>query len=320
MPASTAFLFPGQGAQYVGMGMALANTFQVAACAFHEADVAFGKAGGAGPDYLLSQLVFHGPEDTLTLTENAQPAILATSIAAWRVLTEKGIAAGYVAGHSLGEYSANVAAGTLGFQDAVAIVRRRGQLMQSAVPVGAGAMAAILGAGVDLVTQACDESRGAEVVSPANINAPGQVVIAGHADAVLRASVRARELGARKAIQLPVSAPFHCALMQPAQAELAPRLRAIRTCEPRVPIVANVDAQAKTNARSAIEALVQQVSAPVLWQACVEQLVARGVRRFIEVGPGAALSGMVKRIAKDATVVKFGTPEDLDEVMAACSN
>ena len=319
MPASTAFLFPGQGAQYVGMGMGLAAAFPVAACTFHEADAAFRRAGHAGPG-CLSQLVFHGPEDALTLTEHAQPAILATSIAAWRVLTEKGITPDYVAGHSLGEYSANVAAGTLGFEDAVSIVRQRGQLMQSAVPVGTGAMAAILGADVDVVAQACEESRGAEIVSPANINAPGQVVIAGHAEAVQRASVRARELGARKAIPLSVSAPFHCALMQPAEEGLAPRLRALQTSQPRVPIVANVDGRPKTDAHAAIEALIRQVSAPVQWQACVEQLLALGVRRFVEVGPGAALSGMVKRIARDATIVKFGTPEDLDEVMAACSN
>lgn len=301
------------------MGMALADTFPVAACTFREADAAFGSAGDAGPA-CLSHLVFHGPEDALTLTENAQPAILATSIAAWRVLTEKGLTPDYVAGHSLGEYSANVAAGTIGFQDAVSIVRQRGQLMQSAVPVGTGAMAAILGADVDVVAQACDESRGAEVVSPANINAPGQVVIAGHADAVRRASARARELGARKAIPLSVSAPFHCALMQSAQIELAPKLRALQTSRPRVPIVANVDGRPRTDAHAAVDALIQQVSAPVQWQACVEQLVALGVRCFVEVGPGAALSGMVKRIAKDATIVKFGTPEDFDEVLAACSN
>jgi [acyl-carrier-protein] S-malonyltransferase len=319
MPASTAFLFPGQGAQYVGMGMALASTFPVAACTFREADAALGFAGDPGPG-ALSQLVFHGPEDALTLTENAQPAILATSIAAYRVLAEKGITPHFVAGHSLGEYSANVAAGTLGFKDAVAIVRERGQLMQSAVPVGTGAMAAILGADMDVVAQACHESRGAEVVSPANINAPGQVVIAGHVQAVLRASARAKELGARKAIPLSVSAPFHCALMQPAEEQLAPKLRALQTAAPRVPIVANVDGEPRTDAHGAIEALIRQVSAPVQWQACVEQLVGLGVRRFVEVGPGAALSGMVKRIAKDATIVKFGTPEDLDEVMAACSN
>jgi [acyl-carrier-protein] S-malonyltransferase len=299
--------------------MALAGAFPVAACTFREADAAFATGGDAAAGS-LSQLVFHGPEDTLTLTANAQPAILVTSIAACRVLAEKGIRPDFVAGHSLGEYSANVAAGTLGFTDAVAIVRERGQLMQSAVPVGTGTMAAILGAGMDVVAQACDESRGAEVVSPANINAPGQVVIAGHTGAVRRASARARELGARKAIPLSVSAPFHCALMQPAAEQLAPKLRAIPTSEPRVPIVANVDGRPRTDANAAIEALIQQVSAPVQWQACVEQLVALGVRRFVEVGPGAALSGMVKRIAKDATIVKFGTPEDLDEVMAACSN
>jgi [acyl-carrier-protein] S-malonyltransferase len=319
MPAPIAFLFPGQGAQHVGMGMTLARAFPEAAAAFEEADQAFGACDGS--TRTLSQLVFEGPEDDLVLTEHAQPAILATSVAALRVLSGRGIAPQFVAGHSLGEYSANVAAGTLEFPEAVALVRERGRLMQEAVPVGTGSMAAILGAELDVVARACQESGGGEVVSPANINAPGQVVIAGHTGAVKRAAERAKELGARKAIALTVSAPFHCALMRPAEERLAPRLRAIRAHAPKVPVVANLDAQPKHDALSAIEALVRQVSAPVLWQAIVERLVADGVRTFVEVGPGSVLSGLVKKVAKDAdpTIVKFGAPEDLDGVLAVCS-
>jgi [acyl-carrier-protein] S-malonyltransferase len=319
MPAPIAFLFPGQGAQHVGMGLTLARAFPEAAAAFTEADRAFGACDGSVRT--LSELVFEGPEDDLVLTEHAQPAILAASIAALRVLSGRGLAPQFVAGHSLGEYSANVAAGTLAFADAVSVVRERGRLMQEAVPVGTGSMAAILGAGLDVVTRACEESSGAEVVSPANINAPGQVVIAGHTGAVQRAAERAKALGARKAIALAVSAPFHCALMRPAEDRLAPRLRALRAAAPKVPVVANVDAEPKRDAAAAIEALIRQVSAPVQWQAIVERLLADGVRTFVEVGPGSVLSGLVKKVAKDAdpTIVKFGAPEDLDGVMAACS-
>ena len=318
MPYAIAFLFPGQGAQHIGMGKALANAFPEAASAFAEADRAFGPARD-GSARTLSQIVFDGPEDDLILTEHAQPAILAASVAALRVLAARGCVPTYVAGHSLGEYSANVAAGTLQFADAVAVVRHRGRLMQEAVPVGVGGMAAILGAEFHVVDRACVESRGADIVSPANINAPGQVVIAGHVEAVRRASDRAMELGAKKAIALSVSAPFHCALMREAEERLEPALRALSTEEPRVPVVANVDARPKRDARSAIDALVRQVSAPVLWQASIERLVAEGVRTFVEVGPGAVLSGLVKKIAKDAHVLKFGAPDDLEEVMAACS-
>jgi [acyl-carrier-protein] S-malonyltransferase len=319
MPAPIAFLFPGQGAQHVGMGMSLARAFPEAAAVFEEADQAFGARGGS--PRALSQLVFEGPEDDLVLTEHAQPAILATSVAALRILSGRGVSPDFVAGHSLGEYSANVAAGTLEFADAVSIVRERGRLMQEAVPVGTGSMAAILGAELDVVARACHESESGEVVSPANINAPGQVVIAGHAGAVRRASERAKELGARKAVALAVSAPFHCALMRPAEERLAPRLRALRTHAPTVPVVANVDAQPKRDAPSAIEALIRQVSAPVLWQAIIERLLADGVRTFVEVGPGSVLSGLVKKVARGAepTIVRFGAPEDLDGVMAACS-
>lgn len=319
MPAPIAFLFPGQGAQHVGMGMTLARAFPEAAAAFEEADRAFGPCDGSARK--LSQLVFEGPEDDLVLTEHAQPAILATSVAALRVLGNRGIVPRFVAGHSLGEYSANVAAGTLEFPDAVSIVRERGRLMQEAVPVGTGSMAAILGAELDVVARACRESGGDEVVSPANINAPGQVVIAGHAGAVKRASERAKELGAKKTVALAVSAPFHCALMRPAEERLAPRLRALPAHAPRVPVVANVDARPKHDAPSVIEALIRQVSAPVLWQAIVERLLADGVRTFVEVGPGSVLSGLVKKVARgaDPTIVKFGAPEDLDGVLAACS-
>jgi|SRR5688572_5323565 [acyl-carrier-protein] S-malonyltransferase len=319
MPAPIAFLFPGQGAQHVGMGMTLARAFPEAAAAFEEADQAFGACDGSARR--LSQLVFEGPEDALVLTEHAQPAILAASIAALRVLAGRGIAPQFVAGHSLGEYSANVAAGTLEFPDAVSIVRERGRLMQEAVPVGTGSMAAILGAELDVVARACQESGGDEVVSPANINAPGQVVIAGHTGAVKRASERAKELGAKKTMALAVSAPFHCALMRPAEERLAPRLRALPAHAPKVPVVANVDARPKHDALSAIEALVRQVSAPVLWQAIVERLLADGVRTFVEVGPGSVLSGLVKKVARgaDPTIVKFGAPEDLDGVLAVCS-
>jgi [acyl-carrier-protein] S-malonyltransferase len=306
-----AFIFPGQGSQKVGMGKALADAFPECRAVFDEADAALGES--------LSTLCFEGPEDRLMLTEHTQPAILTMSIAAERLLASRGFAPAFVAGHSLGEYSANVAAGTLQFSDAVAIVRHRGRLMQEAVPVGVGGMAAILGAELQVVDRACVEARGAEVVSPANINAPGQVVIAGHVEAVRRASDRAKELGARKAIALSVSAPFHCALMREAEARLEPALRALPTEEPRVPVVANVDARPKGDARSAVDALVRQVSAPVLWQASVERLLADGVRTFVEVGPGAVLSGLVKKIARDARILKFGAPDDLDEILAACS-
>jgi [acyl-carrier-protein] S-malonyltransferase len=264
-------------------------------------------------------LCFDGPEEELMLTEITQPAILATSIAACRVLQARGITPVFVAGHSLGEYSANVAAGTIAFADAVRLVRRRGRYMQEAVPVGVGAMAAIIGADLSTVQQACTEAADGEVVSPANINAPGQIAIAGHAGAVQRASERARALGARRAMPLAVSAPFHCALMKPAEARLEPELRDLQTRTPSVPVVANVDAQPKREAWAAIDALVRQVSAPVRWCDVVERLASEGVTTYVEVGPGAVLSGLVKRIHKDARVVQFGSPDDFGAIVAACS-
>jgi [acyl-carrier-protein] S-malonyltransferase len=310
------------------MGQALADGYPAARRTFDEADTAFERAGEAFSR--LSDLCFLGPEEQLTLTEVTQPAILTVSTAACRVLIEHGIQPHFVAGHSLGEYSANVAAGTFDFGEAVATVRRRGRYMQDAVPVGAGAMAAILGSDEATVAQACEEAAAGDVVSPANINGPGQVVIAGTAAAVQRACERAKALGAKRAVPLSVSAPFHCALMKPAEDRLAPELRALSVRDPRVPVVANVDAEPKGDAAAAIEALVRQVSAPVRWDAVVRRLASAGVTTYVEVGPGTVLSGLIKKILEDqfrrsghakadSRIVSFGSPGDLDAVVAACS-
>jgi [acyl-carrier-protein] S-malonyltransferase len=316
-----AFVFPGQGSQEVGMGMALAAAYPEAEAVFAEADAAFAAAAPDGASgRSLRAMLAEGPDDQLTLTEHAQPAILAVSVAAYRVLASRGLEPALVAGHSLGEYSAHVASGTFSLADGIAAVRRRGRYMQEAVPVGTGAMAAIIGADDTVVEQACREAAEGEVVSPANLNAPGQVVIAGHTAAVARASERAKALGARRAIPLAVSAPFHCALMQPAQARLEPDLRALRAAAPRVPVVANVDAEPKRDARASVDALVQQVSSRVRWVDVVHRLAAEGVTHYIEVGPGTVLAGFIKRIQKDAHIVSFSSPDQLNAVMAACSS
>jgi [acyl-carrier-protein] S-malonyltransferase len=289
---------------------------QAAAAAYPEARDAMAEADAAlGDD--LSGLCFNGPDERLVLTENTQPAILAVSIALCRVLTARGVVPSYVAGHSLGEYSAHVAAGTFSFADALRIVRRRGRYMQDAVPVGQGAMAAILGLDAAKVAQACEEAAQGEVVSPANLNAPGQVVIAGARDAVARAIDRAKALGAKRAIPLPVSAPFHCALMKPAEDRLAPDLRALAVSDPRIPVVANVDGQPRTDGRAAIEALVRQVSSPVRWEDVMLRLASEGVRKYVEVGPGAVLAGLGRKIVKDATFVSIEEPAGLDAAIAA---
>ena len=288
------------------MGKALAEAFPICAETFAEADRALGEP--------LSRLCFEGPDDQLRLTENTQPAILTVSIAAYRLLESRGFTPAYVAGHSLGEYSAHVAAGTIAFADAVRIVRRRGRYMQEAVPVGRGAMAAVLGLDAEAVARACQEASDGDIVSPANLNAPGQVVIAGSAEAVERASARAKQAGAKRVVPLPVSAPFHCALMKPAEERLAPELRALSAAAPRVPVIANVDALPKRDAASAIDALVRQVSSPVRWEDVVRRLASEGVRAYVEVGPGTVLGGLVKKIHREATVVSVEGPGTLDLV------
>lgn len=301
-----AFVFPGQGSQKVGMGRALAEACPECRAVFDAADAALGEP--------LSTLCFDGPDDRLMLTENTQPAILTVSVAAWRLLDSRGIRPDFMAGHSLGEYSAHVAAGTIAFDDAVRTVRRRGRYMQEAVPVGTGAMAAILGLDRDAVAAACAEAADGEVVAPANLNAPGQVVIAGTAAAVARAGEAARARGAKRVIPLSVSAPFHCALMRPAEERLAPELRALTVAAPRVPVVANVDAAPKVDGPPAIEALIRQVSAPVLWEDVVARLASEGVRAYVEVGPGTVLSGLIRKIHREARVANLETPADLEAV------
>ena len=298
-----ACVFPGQGSQAVGMGKALADQFELCARTFAEADAALGEP--------LSELIFHGPAERLTLTENTQPAILTMSVAVWRLLESRGLSPSFVAGHSLGEYSAHVAAGTLAFADAVRLVRHRGRYMQEAVPVGQGAMAAIIGLDEARVDQACREAAQGEVVSAANLNGGGQIVIAGSASAVARAGEAAKALGAKRVIPLQVSAPFHCALMKPAEERLAPELHAVAAQDPRVPVVANVDGDPKRTAVAAIEALIRRVSSPVRWEDSVRRLASEGVTRYVEVGPGKALSGMIKRIASGATIQNVEGPADL---------
>jgi [acyl-carrier-protein] S-malonyltransferase len=301
-----AFVFPGQGSQRVGMGKALAAQYPVCRETFEQADAALGES--------MSRLCFEGPADVLTLTENTQPAIVAVSIAVFRLLKSCGIAPAFVAGHSLGEYSANVAAGTISFADALRTVRRRGRYMQEAVPVGEGAMAAVIGLDVDTVSRACAEAAEGEVVSPANLNAPGQVTIAGSRAAVTRVGERLKSLGARRVIPLAVSAPFHCALMKPAASRLEADLRELVVSDPTVPVVANVDATLKRDASAAIEALVSQVTSPVRWEDVVRRLLASGVRTFVEVGPGRVLSGLIKKIDRTVRVVSVEDPDGFVEV------
>ena len=306
---SLAFVFPGQGSQVVGMGRDLCEAFPESRAAFEEADGALGFA--------LSRLCFEGPEADLQLTANTQPAILAASVAALRPLVARGARPDWVAGHSLGEYSALVAAGAIGFADAVRTVRRRGQYMQEAVPLGVGAMAAILGLDLPAIEEACREAALGEVVSPANVNSPGQVVIAGHATAVERASERCRARGAKRTVRLPVSAPFHCSLMQPAQDRLLAELQAVAFREPAMALVNNVDARVVRDADGCREGLVRQVSGAVRWQESVQLMVREGVTTFVEVGPGTVLSGLVRRIARGTRVLNVDSPESLEAAVSA---
>ncbi len=307
-----AFVFPGQGSQKVRMGQALAEQLPESREAFEQADAALGTP--------LTTLCFEGPEDQLRLTENTQPALVAVSTAAARALGARGVRPDFVAGHSLGEYSAHVAAGTLGFGDALRTVRNRGRYMQEAVPVGEGAMAAILGLDADGVATACDEAADGAVVSAANLNAPGQVVIAGATAAVERAGARAKQLGARRVMPLPVSAPFHCALMQPAQDRLAPELRGLVVADPAVPVIANLDAEPKRDGASAVEALVAQVTAPVRWEQVVRRLASEGVDTYVEVGPGSVLSGLIRKIDREARVMSVCDPDGVEQAVSALTS
>lgn len=300
-----AYIFPGQGSQAIGMGKDLADNFSVARQVFEEADDALG--------YSLSELCWDGDAEELALTENTQPAILTTSVAALRAMQSEGFPnPEYVAGHSLGEYSALVAAGALSFADAVKTVHKRGKYMQEAVPVGVGAMAAILGADLETIEQCCQEAAQGQVCSPANINSPSQIVIAGNAEAIDRACEILKEKGAKRAIKLNVSAPFHCALMMPAQEKLAEDLKKLDYGNFLFPIVQNIDAQTNIDSAKVCNALTQQVSNPVRWLQSVENLVKLGVDTFVEVGAGKVLSGLVKQINREVRLLNVENTESLN--------
>jgi malonyl CoA-acyl carrier protein transacylase len=311
---AVAFVFPGQGSQDVGMGRELAETYKAARDVFDEVDDALGE--------FLSRIMWEGPKDVLTLTENAQPALMAVSMAAIRVLEqEKGFKLGehvsYVAGHSLGEYSALAAAGALSIRDAARLLRARGRAMQQAVPVGQGAMVALLGVGLDIAEKVAAEAAQGEVCQVANDNEPTQVVLSGHKTAIDRVAEVGRKHGVRRAIPLPVSAPFHCSLMQPAADVMAAELEKVEVREPAVPVVANVLAEPISDPQEIKKRLVEQVTGTVRWRECVQKMGALGVTDFYEIGAGKVLSGLVKRILKDANAMSVGTPADIDAALAA---
>lgn len=305
--SNIAFLFPGQGSQTLGMGKELAEKYPIARQTFEEADEALG--------YKLSQVCFEGPEEKLRLTEVTQPAILTMSVAAWRVLDEKGIKPAFVAGHSLGEYSAHVAAGTLTFADAVGTVRRRGRYMQEAVPVGVGAMSAILGMELERVIAICRDAAQGEVCEPANINSPEQIVISGNTGAVERATRLADQRGAKRAKILPVSAPFHCSLMQPAQDRLAADLGRLTFANPAIPLACNVDAVLVEDAQHSRDALIRQVTGSVKWEQAMRLLIAQGVETFVEVGPGKVLCGLMRQIDRSKTCSNVGEDASLQKTL-----
>ncbi|AZV78572.1 [acyl-carrier-protein] S-malonyltransferase [Parasedimentitalea marina] len=303
---TTAFVFPGQGAQAIGMGKALADAYPAARAVFDEVDAALGES--------LSSLIWEGDIDALTLTENAQPALMATSIAALRALETEGVSinkAAFVAGHSLGEYSALAAAGAISVADTARLLRTRGKAMQSAVPVGVGAMAALLGLDFDTVKEiAAEAASDGEVVQAANDNDPTQVVVSGHKAAVERAAEIAKTRGARRAVMLPVSAPFHCALMQPAADVMAEALAAVDIKAPAVPVIANVRADVVTDPTEIRALLIEQITGSVRWRESVQVMAAKGVTEFWEIGAGKALSGMVRKIDRSLTSRQVATPDD----------
>ena len=311
MRQNLAFIFPGQGSQAAGMGKELAAMYPVARQTFDEADAALG--------YKISELCFEGPDEKLRQTEITQPAILTVSVAALRVLREKGIVPAFVAGHSLGEYSAHVAAGTLDFADAVRTVRNRGKYMQEAVPVGQGAMAAILALPLAEVEKVCAEAAQGEVCSPANVNAPEQIVISGSKSAVERAAELAKARGAKRAVMLPVSAPFHCALMQPAQERLAGDLHKLKFQSMPLPVVKNVDAQPTQDPEEARRALIAQVTGAVQWVRSMQALIAKGVETFVEVGPGKVLCGLMRQIDRSKTCLNVEDEASLQKTIEILS-
>lgn len=303
-----ACVFPGQGSQYVGMGRQLCEAFPQTRALLEE--------GGEALGLDLKTLCLEGPEELLTLTANTQPAILAVSTMAWTVLKDHGISPDFVAGHSLGEYSALVAAEAMRYPDALRAVRRRGELMQEAVAVGAGAMAAIIGLPLEAVEEICREAAQGEVVEVANLNSPVQTVVAGHTTAVERAMALAKARGAKRVQPLPVSAPFHCRLMRPIAQEFAQILARLEIRDPRIPLIATSDAEPKRTAGAVIQSLVEQLSHPVRWVAVVRCLIREGVQTFIEVGPGKVLSGLIKRIDDGVRVCQVEDPEGLEAALA----
>jgi [acyl-carrier-protein] S-malonyltransferase len=304
-----AFVFPGQGSQHIGMGKDLWERYQLAQDHFREA----GKVLGLD----MAQICFTGPEEALKMTTNTQPALLLCSVIVFRLLEEQGIKPDFVAGHSLGEYSALVAGGSLQFADALYLVRKRGEFMQEAVPLGRGAMAAILGLEKEEVAKICEEAQDGKVVEIANLNSPGQIVISGETEAVDRAIKAAKGKGAKRAILLPVSAPFHCRLMRTAGERLGEILAAVEVRNLKIPLAANVDGQFMTSADSIRPALVRQVSSPVLWEDCIHTLQEAGVSTYVEVGPGTVLSGLIKRTAKEAILLHVEDEEGLTSTIEA---